>query len=151
MECIELNWFCKHLKNVRSSQVVILVQNWIKRFSLGASLSWSVLVYMIFTAGIDFDFNSWFSCNCLYAFILWVSCDLLLGSVSGTSWIVLSWNESVKNFHGAIFSLRYVIGPVHYNVVFANFFNKCGLWHSYLYLLMYLLKWNWESTNFGSS
>ena len=28
IECIELNWLCKHMKKVRSSQVVILAMNW---------------------------------------------------------------------------------------------------------------------------
>ena len=30
MECIELNWLCKHMKKVRSSQAAILVLDWIK-------------------------------------------------------------------------------------------------------------------------
>ena len=39
MECIELNWLCKHMKKVRSSQAAILVMNWVKQsFSLWVSL-----------------------------------------------------------------------------------------------------------------
>ena len=30
MECIELNWLCKHMKEVRSSQASIFVINWVK-------------------------------------------------------------------------------------------------------------------------
>ena len=29
MKCIELNWLCKHMKKVRSSQASILVLNWV--------------------------------------------------------------------------------------------------------------------------
>ena len=32
MECIVLNWLCKHMKKVRSSQVAILVLKWVKQF-----------------------------------------------------------------------------------------------------------------------
>ena len=39
MECIELNWMCKHVKKVRSSKAVVLVLNWVKHsFSLWVSL-----------------------------------------------------------------------------------------------------------------
>ena len=35
MECIELNWLCKHMRKVRSSQAAIMVLIWVKnRFSL---------------------------------------------------------------------------------------------------------------------
>ena len=38
MEYIELNWLCKHIKKIRSSQPTILVLNWIKHgFSLWVS------------------------------------------------------------------------------------------------------------------
>ena len=30
IECVELNWLCKYMKKVRSSQVVILALNWVK-------------------------------------------------------------------------------------------------------------------------
>ena len=30
MECKKLNWLCKHIKKVRSSQATILVLNWVK-------------------------------------------------------------------------------------------------------------------------
>ena len=30
IECIELNWLCKYMKKVRSSQAAILVLNWVK-------------------------------------------------------------------------------------------------------------------------
>ena len=32
MECKKLNWFCKHMKKVRSTQAAILVLNWVKQF-----------------------------------------------------------------------------------------------------------------------
>ena len=32
MECIELSWLCKHMKEVRSSQAAVLVLNWVKQF-----------------------------------------------------------------------------------------------------------------------
>ena len=32
VECIEINWFRKHMKKVRSSQRAVLVMNWIKQF-----------------------------------------------------------------------------------------------------------------------
>ena len=40
MGCIiELNWLCRHIKNIRSSEPAILVLNWIKHsFSLWVSL-----------------------------------------------------------------------------------------------------------------
>ena len=39
IECIELNWLCKHMKKTRTSQAAILVLNWIKyNFSLWGSL-----------------------------------------------------------------------------------------------------------------
>ena len=39
MECIELNWLCKHTKKVRSSQPPFPVLNWVKHsLSLWASL-----------------------------------------------------------------------------------------------------------------
>ena len=39
MECIELHWLCKHMKQVRSSQAAIVVLNWAKHgFSLWVSL-----------------------------------------------------------------------------------------------------------------
>ena len=41
MEYIELNWLCKYLKKMRSSQTVILVLNWVKQSSsLWVSLKW---------------------------------------------------------------------------------------------------------------
>ena len=33
MECIELNWLCKHIKKIRSSQPAIPVLNWVKHQS----------------------------------------------------------------------------------------------------------------------
>ena len=30
--CIELNWLCKHIEKVRSSQAANLVLNWVKKF-----------------------------------------------------------------------------------------------------------------------
>ena len=33
MECIELNWLCKHIKKIRSSQPAIPVLNWVKHHS----------------------------------------------------------------------------------------------------------------------
>ena len=30
MECMELNWLCKHIKKIRSSQPAIPVLNWVK-------------------------------------------------------------------------------------------------------------------------
>ena len=46
MECIELNWLCKNMKKVRSSQAAIFVLNWIKySFSLRLSLKkWKICV-----------------------------------------------------------------------------------------------------------
>ena len=39
IECIELNWLCKHMKKIRSSQAPISVLNWVKHnFSLWVSL-----------------------------------------------------------------------------------------------------------------
>ena len=39
IECTKLNWLCKHMKMVRSSQVAIIVLNWVKQsFSLWVSL-----------------------------------------------------------------------------------------------------------------
>ena len=39
MECIELNWSCKHRKKVRSSQGATILLNWVKHsFSLWVSL-----------------------------------------------------------------------------------------------------------------
>ena len=32
MECIELNWLCKQMEKVRSSQAGIPVLNWVKQF-----------------------------------------------------------------------------------------------------------------------
>ena len=32
MECRELNWLCKHMDKVRSSQVALLILNWVKQF-----------------------------------------------------------------------------------------------------------------------
>ena len=32
IECIELNWLCKHMKKVESSQAAIFVLNWLKQF-----------------------------------------------------------------------------------------------------------------------
>ena len=33
MECVELNWLCKHIKKIRSSQPAILVLNWVQQQS----------------------------------------------------------------------------------------------------------------------
>ena len=39
MECIELNWSCKHRKKARSSQAATIILNWVKHsFSLWVSL-----------------------------------------------------------------------------------------------------------------
>ena len=38
MECIELNWLCKHIKKIGSSQPAILVQNWVKHQSFPVSI-----------------------------------------------------------------------------------------------------------------
>ena len=41
MDCIELNWLCKHMRKFRSNQSVIFVLNWEKHsFSLWVSLIW---------------------------------------------------------------------------------------------------------------
>ena len=101
------------------------------------AVNWSVLVYMIFIAGIDFDKGciircllqdflqflslsaSWLSCNCLNTLLPWLSCNLSLGSTSGTSWVaarfldylVLSiqiWNQAI-HFYFFSFALSLVI------------------------------------------
>ena len=45
IECIELNWLCKHLKKIRSIQATILVLNWAKQsLFLWVSLKWIWLI-----------------------------------------------------------------------------------------------------------
>ena len=34
IECLELNWLCKHMKKVRSSQAAVLILNWVKQIRL---------------------------------------------------------------------------------------------------------------------
>ena len=42
-ECTQLTWLCKHMKSVRSSQVAILVLDWVKlNFSLWVSLMYKI-------------------------------------------------------------------------------------------------------------
>ena len=54
VECIELNWMYKHMEKVRSSQAVILVQNWVKHsFSLWISLK-NILWKMSFSESLRF-------------------------------------------------------------------------------------------------
>ena len=38
MECIELNWLCKHMKRIRSSQPAIRVLNWMKHQSFPVTI-----------------------------------------------------------------------------------------------------------------
>ena len=38
MECIELNWLCKYIKKIRSSQPAIPILNWVKHQSFPASI-----------------------------------------------------------------------------------------------------------------
>ena len=38
MECIELNWLCKHFKKIKSSQPAIPVLNWVKHQSFPVSI-----------------------------------------------------------------------------------------------------------------
>ena len=38
MECIELNWLCKHIEKIRSSQPAIAVLNWVKHQSFPVSI-----------------------------------------------------------------------------------------------------------------
>ena len=38
LKCIELNWLCKQIKKIRSSQPAILVLNWVKHHSFHVSI-----------------------------------------------------------------------------------------------------------------
>ena len=49
-ECIELNWSCKHMKKVRSSQTTILVLDWVKQFfpvSLSRIYDETIIIFAI--------------------------------------------------------------------------------------------------------
>ena len=43
MECIELNWLCKHIKKIRSCQPAIPVLRWVKHQSFPVSLKYQIL------------------------------------------------------------------------------------------------------------
>ena len=52
IESIELNWLCRNMKKVTSSQVAILVLNWIKHnFSLGLSLK-SLKIFILWLVAL---------------------------------------------------------------------------------------------------
>ena len=43
MECIELNWLCKHMKKIRCCQPAIPVLRWVKHQSFPVSLKYQIL------------------------------------------------------------------------------------------------------------
>ena len=45
IECLELNWLCKHIKRIRSSQPAIPVLNWVKHESFPESIVKGYLRY----------------------------------------------------------------------------------------------------------
>ena len=75
MECIELNWLCKHMKKVRCNQADILAQNWIKHnFSLWVSLIEAARLFTVWTFSL---------------FILLIM----------SSWNLLQWNKIVRSHY----------------------------------------------------
>ena len=49
MECIELNWLCKHIKKIKSSQPAIPVLNWVKHHPFPVSIVKEILQQSFFS------------------------------------------------------------------------------------------------------